>query len=274
MAGDEIAEDSFQRRARRTGHARRHVSRQREPGAGKRSAGTGTTMNPLPWLYYRYIFLRENRLARAIESVVGRPEVPSQQRWESEYENGSWGRLRDLTEQAHNGVVLSYIDHLRPEGSVLEIGCGEGILLRRLRQIGYRDYTGIDISEVVIARCQQLSDSKTRFVACDAENYVPGSAHDVIVLNECIYYFVEPVATLQRYASYLKPGGVFVLSLFDSLRSRPIRRRLKESFFLLDETRISNAKGTWYCLVLNSAVASNPAERAKLTEHSQGVVSR
>jgi SAM-dependent methyltransferase len=207
-------------------------------------------MNPLSWFYYRCIFLRENRIARVVEALAGSPAVPSREMWESQYERGQWTRLNDLSEQAHNGVVLSYIAHLRPEGSVLEIGCGEGTLLPRLKQIGFRSYTGIDISEVAIAKTKQFGDNKTTFVVGDAEAYKPADAFDVIVLNESIYYFVEPVNTLQRYADYLTAGGLFVISLFDKDRTRPIRRRLKGAFCLVDETVVSNAKGTWYCLVL------------------------
>lgn len=207
-------------------------------------------MKGLTWFYYRYIFLRENPISRAVGALAGNPAVPSREVWESQYEKGQWTRLNDLSEQAHNGVVLSYIAYLRPEGSVLEIGCGEGTLLPRLKQIGFRRYTGIDISEVAIAKTMQFSDNKTTFVVGDAETYKPTGAFDVIVLNECIYYFVEPVNTLQRYASYLTAGGLFVISLFDKDRTRPIRRRLKSAFCLVDETVISNAKGTWYCLVV------------------------
>jgi SAM-dependent methyltransferase len=208
-------------------------------------------MNPFTWFYYRYIFLRENRIARTIASQLRKPKVPSRETWEAEYQSGSWGRLYDLSEQAHNAIVLSYVASLGTESSVLEIGCGEGILLRRLRQIGYRSYTGLDLSDVAIGRCLHFRDSKTSLIAGDAERYVPDGQFDAIVLNECIYYFAEPVATVQRYVEYLTPGGVFVISIFDSVRTRPILRRLKELFSLVDETAVSNSKGTWHCLMLS-----------------------
>lgn len=215
-------------------------------------------MKALSWLYYRYVFLRENPIARAVGALAGSPAVPSREAWESQYENGEWTRLNDLSEQAHNGVVLSYIAYLRPVSSILEIGCGEGILLPRLRQIGYRSYTGVDISEVAIGKAGQFRDQKTAFLVGDAEAYQPNAAFDVIVLNECIYYFVEPIRSLQQYANCLAPGGLFVISLFDKYRTRPIRRSLKSVFRLVDETVISNAKGTWYCLVLSPKESNLP----------------
>jgi len=207
-------------------------------------------MNPLTWLYYRYIFLRGDVLERVVTALAGRPDVPTRGTWESEYEKGLWNRLYDMSEQAHNAVVLSYIAHLRPKSSILEIGCGEGTLLSRLRQIGYRTYTGLDISEFVIHRCQRFSDDKTAFRAANAESYTPSTIYDVIILNECIYYFQDPVGTIERYCRYLAKDGIFVISIFDSIRTRPICRRLKQTLSVVDETLVSNSKGTWHCLVL------------------------
>jgi SAM-dependent methyltransferase len=188
---------------------------------------------------------------------VGSPSVPSRQMWEAQYHNGYWARLKELKEQAHNAVVLSYITHLRPQGSLLEVGCGEGTLLPQLKRLGYRNYTGVDISESAIRHCQQFTDAQTVFVACDAESYMPNAAFDIIILNECIYYFLEPVATLQRYANYLLPGGLIVISVFDSAKSSSIRRSLKRVFVSIDETLVSNASGRWYSLVLSPKRPAN-----------------
>ena len=230
-------------------------------------------MNPFSSLYYRYVFLRENPIARAITWLVGDPSVPSREAWESQYKDGQWARLNDLCEQAHNAVVLSYIAHLRPGSSVLEIGCGEGSLIRRLKQVGYRNYTGIDISEFAISRCRQFSDEKTFFLACDAESYVPDTVFDVVVLNESIYYFVQPIITMQRYADCLAPDGLFVISLFDKDRTRPIRRRLTAAFPLVDETVVSNSKGTWHCLVLAPKRTGDSATPVERRDFQQKVVS-
>ena len=207
-------------------------------------------MNPINWLYYRYIFLRENPIARAIASMAKKPPVPSQEVWESQYRSGHWARLNNLTEVGHNSVVFSYITHLRPQGSILEIGCGEGILLRKLKKVGYSRYVGIDMSAFAIEKCREFADEKTSFVVGDAESHSYDSRFDFVVLNEAIYYFVEPIKTLEHYVRYLAPGGLFVISIFDKPRTRAIRRRLKACFPVLDETRITNAGGSWYCLVL------------------------
>lgn len=214
-------------------------------------------MNPVSLLYYRYMYLRENSIARAVTSLLGRPEVPSREIWESQYRTGHWTRLNDLSEQAHNAMVLSYVSYLRPNSSLLEIGCGEGILLQQLKKIGYRSYTGVDISQVAIDRCSQFRDVKTSFIACNAEMYVPDGNLDVMIFNESAYYFARPILTLQRYAEYLTAEGIFVISLFDMERTRPIRRQLKRVFSVVDETLVVNRGGKWHCLVLTPRLAKN-----------------
>ena len=211
-------------------------------------------MKPLHWisyqLYYRYFFLRDGGVARAIESLVGGHSVPSRESWEAQYREGYWSRLNLGGEHGHYAVILSYAIQLRPDASVLDVGCGEGILWRLLKQFGYGRYAGIDISETAIRKCKSFAEEKTSFVACDAEDYVPDTTFDLIIFNESLYYFRDPMNALKRYARYLAPKGIFVISLFDFIRTRAIRRRVKEVFSLLDETVVSNSHGTWHCLAL------------------------
>lgn len=209
--------------------------------------------------YYKYVFLRRNPVARAISSLVPSPSVPSKDTWEKQYQQGYWDRLSDLSEQAHNAIVISYVAHLKPGGSILELGCGKGTLVERLKQVGYRSYTGIDISESAVNSCGKLVDEKTSFLVGDAENHVLQGSFDLILLNESVYYFIDPGKALKRYSQHLTQDGIFVISVFDKERTRSIREALKSAFDVIDETVVSNSKGTWYCFVLSP----HPSEREK-----------
>ena len=66
-----------------------------------------------------------------------------------------------------------------------------------------------------------------------------------MVFNECVYYFNDPVGSVRRYEPYLTEGGCLVVSTFRSRRADVIARRLAAIYELLEETAISNAKGTW-----------------------------
>ena len=221
-------------------------------------------MNPLHRLYYRYFFLRTNFIANAVIACVGTPRRATRETWNREYREGNWARLHHLSEQPHNAVLLAYIEHLRPQGSILEIGCGDGVLLHYLKHFGYSRYLGIDISDVAIEKCQSSKDATTDFLVRDAETYTPDFTPDVIVLNESIYYFAHPTEILKRYSQYLASDGIIVVSIYDHYKTRPIVRRIKTDFCLLNDTtvseRIGSWHGSWHCFALSRGECQSQLE--------------
>ncbi|HYX24024.1 MAG TPA: class I SAM-dependent methyltransferase, partial [Thermoanaerobaculia bacterium] len=104
---------------------------------------------------------------------------------------------------------------------------------------------GVDLSEAAIAQAAGRCDAKTSFLAADAEAYTPPGRWNAIVFNECVYYFNDPVGSVRRYEPHLEEGGCFVVSTFRSRRADVIAKRLEEIYPLLEETAITNRKGTW-----------------------------
>lgn len=204
-------------------------------------------------VYYRFLFGRRfplaGRLGRAVaawEAETGRADVPvGKERWEQEYGQGGWEFMRRLDELARYSVIAGYLRHLHPGGTVLDVGSGEGLLCDHLRPWGYAWFQGIDLSEAAIAQAASRADEKTAFAAADAEAYVPERTFDAIVFNECVYYFQDPVGTVQRYRAHLAAGGTLIVSMFRGRRAETLARRLNESLPLVEETAITNRKGTW-----------------------------
>jgi len=77
-------------------------------------------------------------------------KVHSAKRWDEEYANGRWDYLENLSELARFCIVVGYCAFLKPKSSILEVGCGSGILMRRLRVVGYSSYFGVDLSREAI----------------------------------------------------------------------------------------------------------------------------
>jgi len=213
---------------------------------------------PVYILYYRFLFGRRfplsGRLAarvRAWEAATGRGDAPlRKETWEEQYRQGGWEFMRRLDEVARYSVIAGYLHHLRPGGSVLDVGSGEGLLADHLRPFGYSRYLGVDLAETAIRQAAGREDAKTAFAAADAESYQPPGRWDAIVFNECVYYFDDPVGTVRRYEAFLAPDGVLIVSTFRSRRADVIVKRLLESCRLLEETAISNRKGTWVVRVM------------------------
>lgn len=170
--------------------------------------------------------------------------------WERAYAAGRWDYLRGLAELGHYSVVAGYCQTLTPAGRVLELGCGEGLLLRVLRGDAYREYLGIDIAAVAIARAQARADTHTAFAVDDIATFTPPHPFDAIVFIESLYYLPDATATLTRLTRYLAPGGVFIVSMYLHPR-HALWRRLGRAFNVLDTTQVRNAKGiVWTCRVL------------------------
>ncbi|MGH7824064.1 MAG: class I SAM-dependent methyltransferase [Candidatus Binatia bacterium] len=210
--------------------------------------------------YYKHVFGKKTRLATHLSGRVaswekrhGRRDIPvSQEMWDSEYAAGVWGDLGDLEELARYSVIAGYIQFLKPGGSVLDVGCGEGILLHRLNPEAYSKYLGIDFSKAAIDHAAAKSAAHMgRFAQADAEKYVPDEDFDAIIFNEVLYILDQPLEVVQRYESWLRPGGVFIISFYEkSARAVAVSSRLKERYNPIDEVRISTKTDAWIIHVL------------------------
>ncbi len=104
---------------------------------------------------------------------------------------------------------------LRPEDSILELGCGTGTTAIRLAG-GVKDYLATDISTDVIAIAQErkhAAGSLTNLVFSIAtvETFVPHPAQFNAVLGFNYLHLVRDLpGTLQHIHSLLAPQGLFV----------------------------------------------------------------
>lgn len=166
-------------------------------------------------------------------------------KWENEYRDDQWRWLRDLSELGRYGVIAAYVRRLKPGGSVLDVGCGEGVLQEHLAG-AYAAYTGIDFSDEAIRRASARQDPRTRFLVADATTYTTGERFDLAILNECLYLFDDPVGVARRYAALLKPGGLIIVSMYGEAKPQRVWRALQERYDALDEQHVLHPTGkTW-----------------------------
>jgi 2-polyprenyl-3-methyl-5-hydroxy-6-metoxy-1,4-benzoquinol methylase len=218
-------------------------------------------------VYYGWVFDRpvagEKRLSvlvRALEKRQQKEDIPEvREVWESQYRSGFWDYLSNREEVSRYSVIVGYIQYFKPAHSILDIGCGAGILQERLGSCGYTRYVGLDLSEAAIEQAQRRVDAKTLFIHGDADAYMPLERFDIIIFNESLHYFDHPLESFARYTPFLKENGLIITSLFRTTRSMAIRRRLTERYPVLVETKIINSrKGfTWFCDIF--VLLPNPA---------------
>jgi 2-polyprenyl-3-methyl-5-hydroxy-6-metoxy-1,4-benzoquinol methylase len=183
--------------------------------------------------------------------------LQSAQTWEAQYAAGRWDFLAELSELARFSILAGYICHLKPGGAVLDTGCGQGVLLRRLPGSCYSRYLGIDVSASAIAVAQQQQNERSTFLAADCEDYSPAEQFDVIVFNEVLCCLRDPLSTVERYARSLNPGGLVLVSMCTAARgSATILWRLKRTYATVDEVRVvhGDRKVSWVCSALRPGV--------------------
>jgi len=114
--------------------------------------------------------------------------------------------------------------HLKPRDRVLDIGCGDGALVRTLQQFGAAPM-GVDLDPegarfiertyripVVVAPFEQAAFADGQF--------------DSVVATHVIEHLFEPVDAMGKMHRLLKPGGLLVLETPNVLRPKVGFRRL------------------------------------------------
>ena len=137
----------------------------------------------------------------------------SQARWDRQYQVGVWEGLKDELEMDRQQACRSFINQYKPQSSILEVGCGEGVFIKNIiKKDEYRQYLGLDVSEFVIQKTAlELSDSKTKFRQENMDNFRLKEPFDVIFFNESLNYAKNIAATLNYCKTYLsKPDAIFI----------------------------------------------------------------
>ena len=144
-------------------------------------------------------------------------DIVSKVKWENQYEEGRWKRLDNIDELARYNIITGYYDYYLSEGfldnrNLLDVGCGHGILQKKLNRIGYSSYTGLDISEKAIIKASENSDKSTSFFQQDLESYNTTKKFDFIIFNEVLVYVKSPSSIIRRYTNYLSKNGIIIIS--------------------------------------------------------------
>ena len=152
-------------------------------------------------------------------------------------------------------TVLSMLKGIDKNASILDIGCSSGILLSELKEIGFTNLYGVDISEKAIKNCHTNGHSNTYVANAEEITLDTDIQFDVIISSDCLEHLEYDRKALSNWYSLLKPKGKLILFVpaFQALWSyhdeinhhyrrytnNELRTKLKEAGFLIDR------KGYW-----------------------------
>jgi malonyl-CoA O-methyltransferase len=147
------------------------------------------------------------------------------------------------------------------QGRVLDMGCGTGLLAQRIMQQTDAQVTGCDIAQGMLdlARANGVDA-----VYGDAESLPFEDAQFDAVVSSSVLQWCEAPRVLTEVQRVLKPGGVFVFSIF----GEHTLCELKAAFAMLDDEQHINTFASledWYAW--SSAWQSSAFTRHSLRPH-------
>lgn len=129
------------------------------------------------------------------------------------YEGYGYDFVRNI--EAHRILLDEAAFFVRPGASVLDLGCGPGLLAERLVGL-VGSYRGVDMNPAFIrAAASRFSPhAGLVFEVGDIESSVlPEETYDVAALINVIYHAgIRPVSLLRRVRAALQPGGLVIVS--------------------------------------------------------------
>ena len=168
----------------------------------------------------------------------------------------------------HQHVVLPGVLRLlklNSESSLLDIGCGQGILAKVIPAV--QNYLGVDRSKNLIEFARRaLKGSNYAFVVADATRPMSSPAqlytHAAIIL--ALQNMEQPEGAIKNIASYLEPKGKLVIVL-----NHPSFRIPRQSGWSIDEK--TKQQYRWvnrYASQLKIPIIMNPSQKNQQTTWS------
>lgn len=135
--------------------------------------------------------------------------------------------------------LIGLIPEAFRECNVLEIGCGNGATLYKLKQLGIaKTSTGVELSPSK----DNYYDTIDYFFAENIEEIVFSSfmhnSFDIIILGDVLEHLIDPWLTLKTISNLLKNEGIIILSIPNFRYHKVIKSILFDGDFKYEEAGI------------------------------------
>jgi SAM-dependent methyltransferase len=119
-------------------------------------------------------------------------------------------------ERAHNFLsAMDIVAEMPDSAAILDVPCGGGITLRRLRKVQKTRYVAADISPLMLARARRRmppqSEARVEFVECDITRMpFQDGEFDLAVCFSGLHCLPDPALAVGEMARCMRPGGRLV----------------------------------------------------------------
>jgi ubiquinone/menaquinone biosynthesis C-methylase UbiE len=114
---------------------------------------------------------------------------------------------QDSKAQRSAAEVLLALADVRAGEDVLDVGCGTGALLVRLRTLTRGRVVGVDPSAGMLAAARREVPQGVELAQVSAEDLPYAAEFDLVVSNSALQWFRDPAGAFARFRRALRPGG-------------------------------------------------------------------
>lgn len=158
----------------------------------------------IPWVIEQPLKAYMPKLHRLLK--YGTSDPTSQKYWD-----GVWGEEGLSTWRTYPNLFGKILEAVSPKSRVLDVGCGNGVLLRKLAVERGCDCVGLDISSVAIKSLKEINLSGV--VARLPRLPFTESCFDTVIATEVLEHIQDPSKALQEMKRTIKPGGLLICSV-------------------------------------------------------------
>lgn len=128
------------------------------------------------------------------------------------YDNYSYiSPLNNIGSTKYDGMIDTIVNHFSVDDEIIEVGCSEGYLLKKLMEMGFSNLTGIEPGpQADTAKALGLNVIKGYFDASHAKNKVDG-----YYLMHVFEHFEDPFSIFNLMSKALKERGKIVIEVPD-----------------------------------------------------------
>jgi len=143
---------------------------------------------------------------------------------------------------------VELIKSCKKQGDLLEIGCGDGILLNKIQDC--YNVTGADISQHAIKKACEMVDSK-KLKVMDIENEDIDGSYDIIIAFDVMEHLNNPQKVIKKIKGAMKKDGIFIFSVPNNYGI--FGKIMTKIFNLIDKTHVSTYEREKWIILLNNS---------------------
>jgi 2-polyprenyl-3-methyl-5-hydroxy-6-metoxy-1,4-benzoquinol methylase len=95
--------------------------------------------------------------------------------------------------------------HTRPDAALIDIGCGNGSILRDLRELGLSNLSGLEISEYAVKRLRE--EGFRMYQGKLPEISAPSASFDVVIASQVLEHIIRRGTFAREMSRIMKPGA-------------------------------------------------------------------